>query len=161
MHPDIIAALRLAFAHHNARNQRRRRYAFGGGAYEEQMSPANFYTPQANRAPTSPARQNPTPDQQNGTPDSFGMGNAQPYKWSPLYPATGSGTNIPHPAPPPGASSATTMSGAPPAYSWGFPYSSMGDPNMGAGGTGFKNGPTPYNNQMTDIPPEDPTGDWS
>jgi hypothetical protein len=40
----------------------------------------------------------------------------------------------------------------------------MGDPNGGAagfGGSGFKNGPTPYNNQMTDIPPEDPTGDWS
>lgn len=166
MHPDIIAALRLAFANHPAFARRRRRYAFGGGAYEAQQSPANLYTPQANRGPSAPPQQGQMPNRYSGGPENAGSGSAQPYKWSPLYPASGSGTNIPYPAPPPGPQnmvgqqSAVSSQGGSPSYSWPFPYSSMGDVNSNAGGTGFGTGPAAYSDQMMDVPPEDPTGDW-
>lgn len=167
MHPDIIAALRLALAHHGALARRRRRYAFGGGAYEAQQSPANLYTPQANRGPSAPPQQGQMSNRYSGGPENSGSGGAQPYKWSPLYPASGSGTNIPYPAPPPGPSgllgsgNSTSMPGtAAPSYGWPFPYSAMGDVNSNAGGSGFGTGPAAYSDQMMDVPPEDPTGDW-
>lgn len=164
MHPDIIAALRLALAHHGALARRRRRYAFGGGAYEAQQSPANLYTPQANRGPSASPQQGQAPDRYSGSPENLGSTTAQPYKWSPLYPASGSGTNIPYPAPPPGPQSmlsqqsATNTPGAAPSYSWPFPYSAMGDVNANYGSYNGGSASGPY--QTMDVPPEDPTGDW-
>jgi len=155
MHPDILDALRLALAHHeNA--MRRRGYAFGGAAYEEENSPANFYTPRASGSPTGVNL--PPPPQTNrfgGNPADPGLKSGSSYNWPALFPSSGSGSNIPHPPPPPGPSGLLGMSdpqknaSGTPTYDWPFPYPSMGGQQWGGsewgggmgGGSGLKNGP--------------------
>lgn len=159
MHPDIIDALRLALANH-PEFVRRRSYAFGGGTPDEltSYSPANFYTQQASSSsPPNSNQQNSTPQNQSSTryggrPVDSGLSGAQPYKWTPLYPSSGSGSNIPYPAPPPGPSgllgnaAAMTHPGTAPSYDWPFPYMAMGQDQSNnsafGGGTGLKNGPS-------------------
>lgn len=163
MHPDIIDALRLALANH-PEFVRRRSYAFGGGTPDElsSYSPANFYTQQAsssapiNSAPTNSApmnsnQQNQSPNRYGGRPADAGLSGGQPYKWTPLYPDSGSGSNIPYPAPPPGPSgllgnaTAMTHPGTAPSYDWPLPYLAMGQnqqTNSMFGGSGLKNGPS-------------------
>lgn len=179
MHPDILDALRLAMSYYPTVT-RRRGYAFGGIPSADSFNPTTYYTPKATNSsvpsyPGQAANSGPS-DNRNAAP---GLMNNQTYNWSPLYPQNGSGTNIPHPSPPPGPYSTLGMSapsstlGAAPSYDWPLPYSGMGGMQGSApwsvsssGGSGLKNGPGAYNNTMSnntmaDMPPEDPTGDWT
>ena len=127
------------------------------------MNSAPMNSAPMNSAPTNSNQQNQSPNRYGGRPADAGLSGGQPYKWTPLYPNSGSGSNIPYPAPPPGPSgllgSATAMAhpGTAPSYDWPFPYLAMGQnqqTNSMFSGSGLKNGPS-TSGYMPQLPFQD------
>lgn len=151
MHPDIIAALRLAFAHHPAFARQRRGYAFGGSPMAAGFDPTSYYTPQVSNSMTPFVGQN-VQDRPEQVPT---MQTGHSHSFPPLYPAAGSGVNIPMPPPPVGHNALIGATGVQQQQNpmgspnWPFPYDPMRNSQWGGNmtsGTGLKTGPSGYNN---------------
>lgn len=156
MHPDIIDALRLAMAQH-PEFLRRRNYAFGGSPMASGFDPTSYYTPQVSNSMTPFIGQD-IPDRPEQVPTTQ---TGQSYAFAPLYPAAGSGVNIPKPPPPVGHNALMGASGghqqqnAMVSPNWQLPYDSMRNSQLGgamATGSGLKTGPAAINNRAAGGP---------
>lgn len=157
---DILEALRLTrdLQHPLFRHN----YAMGGSPTMGGFDPTSYYTPRmpSGAIALSTPMHVEQPDPQNQMAQAPmprpTTQTGQSYTWNPLYPAAGSGVNIPHPPPPVGpkgllgyAGAQQTLGGSP-SYDWPLPYSPMGGGQWGGGqwgggldsGTGLKTGPS-------------------